>query len=158
VSESRGKKTPKKAPKADVTTPEAVAPESSELDAATKRTAARKRTPAKSAGAAATATADTVTSTSTERPTTERTATERTATERTATERAAAPTVTDEPVAPQQAVLGDGRAESTPDDIDAYEFIRTRAYHLFRERGGAPGYELEDWVRAEREYRDHSGR
>lgn len=141
MSESRGKKTPKKAPKADVTALEAAAPESAALDAATKGTAARKRTPSKSASAAATATADIGPST-----------------ERTAAERAAAPTVTDEPVAPQQAVLGDGRAESKPDDIDAYEFIRTRAYHLFRERGGAPGYELEDWVRAEREYRDHNGR
>ena len=34
------------------------------------------------------------------------------------------------------------------------EEIRWRAYELSRERGGEPGHELEDWVRAERQLRD----
>ena len=29
--------------------------------------------------------------------------------------------------------------------------IRNRAYEIYLQRGGQPGYELEDWVRAERE-------
>jgi hypothetical protein len=29
--------------------------------------------------------------------------------------------------------------------------IRTRAYEIFLQRGGQPGYELEDWLQAERE-------
>jgi hypothetical protein len=29
--------------------------------------------------------------------------------------------------------------------------IALRAYHIYLERGGAPGSELEDWARAERE-------
>jgi hypothetical protein len=29
--------------------------------------------------------------------------------------------------------------------------IALRAYHIYLERGGAPGNELEDWTRAERE-------
>jgi hypothetical protein len=45
------------------------------------------------------------------------------------------------------------RADSTP----AEERIRRRAYELYLERGGAPGEEMEDWLRAEREIRDQSG-
>jgi hypothetical protein len=41
------------------------------------------------------------------------------------------------------------RARPTPTD----EEIRRRAYELFEQRGGAHGYEHEDWVRAERELR-----
>lgn len=37
------------------------------------------------------------------------------------------------------------------------EQIRTRAYELYLGRAGAPGDEVEDWLRAEREYRDRSG-
>ena len=29
--------------------------------------------------------------------------------------------------------------------------IRTRAYEIYLQRGGQPGYELEDWLQAERE-------
>jgi len=29
--------------------------------------------------------------------------------------------------------------------------IRTRAYEIYLQRGGHPGYELEDWLQAERE-------
>ena len=31
--------------------------------------------------------------------------------------------------------------------------IRRRAFELFEERGGREGHELEDWLRAEREFR-----
>ena len=31
------------------------------------------------------------------------------------------------------------------------EEIALRAYHIYLERGGAPGNELEDWTRAERD-------
>ncbi len=29
--------------------------------------------------------------------------------------------------------------------------IRNRAYEIYQQRGGQPGYELEDWLQAERE-------
>jgi Protein of unknown function (DUF2934) len=45
------------------------------------------------------------------------------------------------------------RADITP----AEERIRMRAYELYLERGGAPGDEMEDWLRAEREIREQSG-
>ncbi len=32
-----------------------------------------------------------------------------------------------------------------------HEEIALRAYHIYLKRGGAPGNELEDWTRAERE-------
>jgi len=41
------------------------------------------------------------------------------------------------------------RVGGTPTEED----IRRRAYELSRERGGEPGHELEDWVRAEQELR-----
>ena len=31
------------------------------------------------------------------------------------------------------------------------EEIRNRAYEIYLQRGGQPGYELEDWLQAERE-------
>jgi hypothetical protein len=31
------------------------------------------------------------------------------------------------------------------------EKIRIRAYEIYLQRGGQPGYELEDWLQAERE-------
>lgn len=31
------------------------------------------------------------------------------------------------------------------------EEIRNRAYEIYLDRGGQPGYELEDWLQAERE-------
>ena len=34
------------------------------------------------------------------------------------------------------------------------EQIRARAYELYLERGGGTSDEMEDWLRAEREYRD----
>jgi Protein of unknown function (DUF2934) len=35
--------------------------------------------------------------------------------------------------------------------VDLAAQIRERAYQLSQERGGAPGHENEDWLRAERE-------
>jgi hypothetical protein len=32
------------------------------------------------------------------------------------------------------------------------EGIRDRAYEICRERGGEPGHELDDWLKAEREH------
>ncbi len=40
-----------------------------------------------------------------------------------------------------------GAAKSAP----THEEIALRAYQIYLERGGAPGNELEDWTRAERE-------
>src|SRR5213080_242992 len=34
------------------------------------------------------------------------------------------------------------------------EEIRMRAYHLYLERGGVPGYDFDDWLEAERELRE----
>ncbi len=36
-------------------------------------------------------------------------------------------------------------------DRPSHEQIALRAYQIFLERGGAPGRELDDWLRAERE-------
>jgi hypothetical protein len=35
--------------------------------------------------------------------------------------------------------------------VPTQEEIARRAYEIYLERGGAPGHELEDWTRAERE-------
>jgi hypothetical protein len=37
------------------------------------------------------------------------------------------------------------------------EDIARRAYEIYLERGGAPGHELEDWARAERELAQKNG-
>jgi hypothetical protein len=44
-----------------------------------------------------------------------------------------------------------GSAAPTPIDVEAQ--IRQRAYELYEERGRTPGYETEDWFRAEQEVR-----
>jgi Protein of unknown function (DUF2934) len=44
-------------------------------------------------------------------------------------------------------------AKTTP----TREEIALRAYHIYLERGGAPGNELEDWIRAERELLAQTG-
>jgi hypothetical protein len=36
--------------------------------------------------------------------------------------------------------------------------IALRAYHIYLERGGAPGSELDDWTRAERELLAQNGK
>jgi hypothetical protein len=38
----------------------------------------------------------------------------------------------------------------------ADEQIRMRAYEIYRERGGRVGDDMSDWLRAEREYLEHS--
>ena len=38
------------------------------------------------------------------------------------------------------------------------EEIALRAYHIYLERGGAPGNALEDWTRAERELQEKSSK
>lgn len=38
------------------------------------------------------------------------------------------------------------------------EEIALRAYEIYLERGGAPGNELEDWTRAERELMERNGK
>jgi hypothetical protein len=44
---------------------------------------------------------------------------------------------------------GDASTKSGNTDLDTR--IRQRAYQLYEERGCTPGYEHEDWLRAERE-------
>jgi hypothetical protein len=38
------------------------------------------------------------------------------------------------------------------------EAIALRAYHIYLQRGGMPGYELEDWIAAERQLVDENGK
>ena len=42
-----------------------------------------------------------------------------------------------------------GNGSGSPIDLEAK--IRERAYQLYQERGSTPGFENEDWLRAERE-------
>ena len=44
-------------------------------------------------------------------------------------------------------------SQVSPTPIDLEAQIRQRAYELYQERGCAPGYETEDWTRAEQEVR-----
>jgi hypothetical protein len=41
-------------------------------------------------------------------------------------------------------------------DISEHDIAR-RAYDLYLTRGSEPGHDVEDWLRAERELRSHSG-
>jgi len=45
-------------------------------------------------------------------------------------------------------------AAAEPTDED----VRRRAYHLYLERGGAPGDDFSDWLRAEQELKHKTGR
>ncbi|HLZ93019.1 MAG TPA: DUF2934 domain-containing protein [Candidatus Acidoferrum sp.] len=38
-----------------------------------------------------------------------------------------------------------------PSNQPTQEEIALRAYHIYLERGGAPGNEMEDWIQAERQ-------
>ena len=52
-----------------------------------------------------------------------------------------------DPAQPETAVEErDGLAHSTRE-----QEIRNRAYEIYLQRGGQPGYEVEDWLQAERE-------
>jgi hypothetical protein len=44
----------------------------------------------------------------------------------------------------------------SPKSNPTREQIALRAYEIYLQRGGAPGYELEDWTRAERELLENS--
>ena len=55
---------------------------------------------------------------------------------------------------PSPAVRESGTAKHQP----TREEIAFRAYQIYLERGGAPGNELEDWTRAERELMESNGR
>lgn len=46
----------------------------------------------------------------------------------------------------------------TTRSLPTHEEIALRAYHIYLERGGAPGNELEDWTRAERELLEKYGK
>ncbi len=52
----------------------------------------------------------------------------------------------------QKAVPQD-RAKETPRREVTDEEVRHRAYEIYLDRGGAPGFELDDWLQAERELR-----
>lgn len=58
-----------------------------------------------------------------------------------------------EPGGPPADDLPVQRDDQAPDD----EQIRTRAYEIYLRRGDADGGEMEDWLEAEREYRERSG-
>jgi hypothetical protein len=59
------------------------------------------------------------------------------------------------PVTPNADTRGESpAAEQEMDAAGREERIRRRAYELYLERGGAPGDEVEDWLRAERETRE----
>lgn len=72
------------------------------------------------------------------------------AVERNARPSAAGRATSDEP-AERLPVRGEEQGSSSISDPN--ESIRTRAYFLSLERGGAPGSELDDWLQAEREVR-----
>ncbi len=50
------------------------------------------------------------------------------------------------------------RKSMTPKSTLTHEEIALRAYEIYLERGGAPGNELEDWTRAERELLEKSSK
>ena len=50
-------------------------------------------------------------------------------------------------VVPQEPVAETPRREMTDEEI------RQRAYEIYLDRGAAPGFELDDWLQAERELR-----
>ena len=44
-----------------------------------------------------------------------------------------------------------GSVNTSAGDSHRVEEIRIRAYEIYIERGGQPGYDLDDWLQAERE-------
>ena len=50
------------------------------------------------------------------------------------------------------------RKSQTARTLPTREEIALRAYHIYLERSGAPGNELEDWTRAERELLEKYGK
>jgi hypothetical protein len=51
----------------------------------------------------------------------------------------------------KQSAQSEHSQERATQDVVARDAIARRAYELFQERGRAPGRELDDWLRAERE-------
>jgi hypothetical protein len=45
----------------------------------------------------------------------------------------------------------DGNASTAAQGLPTHDDIARRAYEIYRERGGADGLEVDDWIRAERE-------
>jgi hypothetical protein len=60
----------------------------------------------------------------------------------------------DTPVDREATASADTSASEESQAATDEEQIRARAYELYLERGGGPSDEMEDWFRAEREYRD----
>ena len=50
-----------------------------------------------------------------------------------------------------QATLQGEEANPSAADSPRLEEIRIRAYEIYMERGGQPGFDLDDWLQAERE-------
>jgi len=42
--------------------------------------------------------------------------------------------------------------DASANQAQNHDEIRRRAYEIYRERGGLPGHELEDWLQAENEF------
>jgi hypothetical protein len=62
---------------------------------------------------------------------------------------------------PSNNAAASSRSAGAPESLAAApadEQIRTRAYEIYRERGARDGDDMSDWLRAEREYFDHSAR
>ena len=56
------------------------------------------------------------------------------------------------------AIRGDAPPVEGNEDLDAQEAIRARAHDLYLQRGeGVDGSEVNDWLEAEREYRERRG-
>jgi DUF2934 family protein len=57
------------------------------------------------------------------------------------------------PATKMQKAFGPETAQETPRRESTDEEIRVRAYEISLARGSAPGFELDDWLEAERELR-----
>jgi hypothetical protein len=47
-------------------------------------------------------------------------------------------------------------ANGLAEDLRRIEEIRLRAYEIYKERGGQPGHDVDDWCQAEREIESRS--
>jgi len=68
-----------------------------------------------------------------------------------------------QPKGEKMAKTGEGSSPTTQKPRAAknqptQEEIALRAYHIYRERGGMPGNELEDWIEAERQLVGENGK
>jgi hypothetical protein len=59
------------------------------------------------------------------------------------------PAVKPQPVKPQSTFGGNAQAKVSPEELR--KLISEAAYFRAKQRGFAPGYELEDWIQAEAE-------